>query len=389
MESPTKSAAAGGESISSILSSENRNFLISPAGNKVPVEELEGKTIGLYFGANCYANCEKFTPLLAKAYRHLKEQGAKFEVVFVSCDENQSSFQQFHGTMPWAAVPFADLLLKKRLNRSFSVEAIPSLIILSPTGELLHSDGGVDLIYRYGSRAFPFTPSRIRELISEEKAKHDSQTLEKLLAINGRDYVIDHGKQLQVRISNLAGKTIGLYFSAQWCRPCVKFTDRLASIYRSLREKHDLFEIVFVSADKDESGYSECYGEMPWIALPYDVEYTKLLSRYFHIPGIPALIIIGPDGKTVTSEGRNLINLHKEMAYPFTEEQLKLVQAKADEEAKGYPRSLHHAGGIHTRSAWFPQTLAAGRTSAASVRSRGWAGRTNASRAATRFITSV
>lgn len=347
METPTKFTAAGGSTnLSSILSSEKRNFLISPAGDKVPVEELEGKTIGLYFGANWYAKCEKFTPLLAKVYQNLKEQGAKFEVVFVSCDENQRSFEQFHRTMPWVAVPFADLLSKKSLNLRFSVEAIPSLVILSPDGELLQSDG-VDLIHRYGSRAFPFTPPRIQELISEEKANHDSQTLEKLLATNDRDYVIDHGKQLQVPISNLAGKTIGLYFSAQWCPPCTKFTYRLASIYRSLREKHDLFEIVFVSADKDESDYSQCYGEMPWIALPYNVEYTKLLSRYFDIQGIPSLIIIGPDGKTLTREGRNLINLHMEMAYPFTEEQLKLVQSKADEEAKGYPSSFHHSGHSH------------------------------------------
>ncbi|KAH0455131.1 hypothetical protein IEQ34_017055 [Dendrobium chrysotoxum] len=344
MGSPASSSAASGGSISSILSLGNRDFLISPSGSKVSVEELEGKTIGLYFGANWYAKCEKFTPLLTEVYQKLKEQGTEFEVVFVSCDEDQSSFEQFHGTMPWVAIPFGDLQSRKILNQRYDIEGIPSLVILSPNGQLLQTNG-VELIRRYGSQAFPFTPSSIRELIAEEKANHDSQTLEKLLATNGRDYVIDHGKQ--VPISNLVGKTIGLFFSALSYPPCAKFTSRLASIYRNLREKHDQFEIVFVSVDKDESSYSQCFSEMPWIALPYNVESTKLLSRYFDVQGIPTLIIIGPDGKTLTKEGRNLINLHLEMAYPFTEERLKLLREKMDEEAKNYPSSLNHAGHRH------------------------------------------
>ncbi|XP_020573921.1 probable nucleoredoxin 2 [Phalaenopsis equestris] len=344
MNSAASSSDASGGNLSSILSSGNRDFLISPSGDKVSVEELEGKTIGLYFGANWYAKCEKFNLLLAEVYLKLKEQGAGFEVVFVSCDEDQSSFEQFHGTMPWVAIPFADLQSKKFLNQRYGIEGIPSLVILSPTGQLLQTEG-VELIHHYGSRAFPFTPTRISELVAEEKADHDSQTLEKLLATTGRDFVIDHGKE--VPISNFVGKTIGLLFSAQSYPPCAKFTSRLASIYKNLKEKHDRFEIVFVSVDKDESSYSQCFSEMPWIALPYNMESTKLLSRYFNIQGIPALVIIGPDGKTLTKEGRNLINLYMEMAYPFTEERLKLLREKMDEEAKSYPRSLSHEGHRH------------------------------------------
>lgn len=152
---------------------------------------------------------------------------------------------------------------------------------------------------------------------------------------------------MQVPISGLVGKTVGLYFSAQWCPPCVKFTPRLVSVYKNLKEKNEDFEIVFISIDRDEAGYLECCISMPWLALPYGDETAKALSKYFNIQGIPSLIIIGPDGKTVTKEGRNLINLHSEMAYPFTEAQLLLVQEKLDEEAKSYPRSFHHVGHRH------------------------------------------
>merc|ERR1712023_590324 len=48
----------------------------------------------------------------------------------------------------------------------------------------------------------------------------------------------------------LAGKTVGIYFSAHWCPPCRSFTPMLAKAYTShLKSKN--FEIVFVSSDQD------------------------------------------------------------------------------------------------------------------------------------------
>lgn len=390
-------SGGGGGSLSSVLISENRDFLITASGDKlliliptlstnppssiplpqrllVNISDIGGNTIGLYFGANWFSKCENFTPVLASVYNQLKDKGSKFEVVFVSSDEDQLSFEKFYGTMPWPAIPFGDLPSKRSLTKRFQIEGIPSLIILNPEGELIRTDG-VELVYRYGWRAFPFTSERIAELEAEERAKHDSQTLENLLFVDGGSYVMSHrgdqvcvapleklcfplvglgpetilirARELQVPVSNLVGKTIGLYFSAHWCPPCTKFTSRLVSIYNNLKEKKEEFEIVFVSLDKDEEGYKECYNGMPWLALPYKPEFSRSLSRYFDIQGIPTLVIIGPDGKTVTREGRNLINLHLEMAFPFTEAQLRLLQERMDEEAKSYPASFNHIGHRH------------------------------------------
>ncbi|XP_077253930.1 putative nucleoredoxin 2 [Tasmannia lanceolata] len=327
-----------------LLSSMDRDFLISPLGNQVKIDELEEKTIGLYFSANWYSQCQSFTPVLAGVYNQLKQQNAEFEIVFISSDEDQRSFDEFYGTMPWLAIPFSDLKSKKSLTERFQIEGIPSLVILDPCGNPIQTEG-VDLIYRYCDRAFPFTLERITELEAEERANHASQTLEKLLLTNSRDYVI--GQKEQVPISYLVGKTVGLYFSAQWCPPCVKFTPRLVSVYNNLKEKEEDFEVVFLSIDRDEAGYLECYRAMPWLALPFGDESVRALSRYFNIQGIPSLIIIGPDGKTVTKEGRNLINLHSEMAYPFTQSQLLFLQEREDEEAKSYPRYFHHVGHRH------------------------------------------
>ncbi|MQL83243.1 hypothetical protein Taro_015732 [Colocasia esculenta] len=61
----------------------------------------------------------------------------------------------------------------------------------------------------------------------------------------------------EVPVSSLQGKTVGLYFSARWCSPCLKFTPKLISFYANInemmlsKEDEDL-EVVFVSTDCDQ-----------------------------------------------------------------------------------------------------------------------------------------
>ncbi|KAM3333085.1 hypothetical protein ACQJBY_028288 [Aegilops geniculata] len=157
----------------------------------VELPELDGKIIGLYFAANWYPKCEAFTPALAAAYGQLRERGAGFEVVFVSCDEDRPSFERFHRAMPWPAVPFGDLPCKKRLSDMFQVEGIPRLVVLAPGGAEVVCPDAVELVHRYGDPAFPFTPARVAELEADERSKFASQTLEKLFSVghvkNGGD----------------------------------------------------------------------------------------------------------------------------------------------------------------------------------------------------------
>lgn len=310
--------------------------------------ELEGKIVGLYFAAHWNNQCQTFTPMLADIYKQLNDQGAEVEIVFISSDEDRVCFENYHRNMPWLAVPYSDLKTKKMLNQRFEVEGIPYLIMLDMKGKTMQTEC-VELIYKYGIQAFPFTPERLAELEYEEQTRHASQTLEKLLMTGERDYVIGHGGK-QVSISSMRGKTVGLYFTAQWCVPCQKFTPRLISVYNNLKEslKGDQgFEIIFISGDRDEAAFRSYYESMPWLALPFGDEKIKELSRYFDIRGIPSLVVVGPDGKTVTSEGRNLINLHWERAYPFTVGRLAEIQKEIDEEAKSFPKIFHHAGHMH------------------------------------------
>lgn len=80
----------------------------------------------------------------------------------------------------------------------------------------------------------------------------------------------------------------------------------LASFYRDFiqKEKGKNFEIVFVSSDRDNGSFAEYFSEMPWLALPFaDRDRKQKLSQQFRVTGIPCLVILGPDGQLITSEG--------------------------------------------------------------------------------------
>ena len=66
------------------------------------------------------------------------------------------------------------------------------------------------------------------------------------------------------------------------------------------------FEVVFVSSDRDSSAQMGYMKEtnMKWYTLPLRSKEANALAQKYKIRGIPALIIVSPDGKTITTNGR-------------------------------------------------------------------------------------
>merc|ERR1712048_949373 len=98
-----------------------------------------------------------------------------------------------------------------------------------------------------------------------------------------------------------------VYFSAHWCPPCRGFTPKLAEFHKKHAASKN-FETVFVSSDKDQAAFDDYYKDMPWTALPYSERGLKdSLSKMCKVKGIPSLVIFGPDGKIITTDGRSAI----------------------------------------------------------------------------------
>jgi nucleoredoxin len=106
-----------------------------------------------------------------------------------------------------------------------------------------------------------------------------------------------------VDLKALAGKTVGVYFSAHWCPSCVAFTPDLVKF----RDKNAAdFEVVFVSFDRSTEDQQQYMTEkqMKGPAVACLTEPVKALQRKFEAHAIPTLVILGADGREITRQGK-------------------------------------------------------------------------------------
>jgi len=111
-----------------------------------------------------------------------------------------------------------------------------------------------------------------------------------------------HGQQ--VSLDSLEGKYVGIYFSAHWCPPCRLFTPKLVA-FRNAHQ--DQLEIIFVSSDRSadaQKTYMEETG-MQWPSVPWRGKSATALKNHFQVSSIPTLVILNPDGKVVSVDGRS------------------------------------------------------------------------------------
>lgn len=138
---------------------------------QVPVSELVGKTVLLYFSRLHCPPCRAFTPKLAKTYNEIKAKHLDFEVVFVSLDFNEESFKECYSEMPWLTLPYDDRR-EALLKLTFKFSMLPHLIAIGANGKTLTNETK-ELVVFFGSDAYPFTEERKKEMDRklEEMAK--------------------------------------------------------------------------------------------------------------------------------------------------------------------------------------------------------------------------
>jgi len=257
------------------------------------------KAIGLYFSAHWCPPCRGFTPKLAEFYtKDLKEKG--LEIVFVSSDKDDKQFKDYFKDMPWLALPFSDRDKKAELSKKFKVQGIPSFVIVNPSGETITTDGRSAVMGDPTGEKLPWIPPTFKEALGEKFLKGE----------------VEVGKEA------IEGKTLGLYFSAHWCPPCRGFTPELAKWYKGVKEElKDKFEIIFCSGDKNEAGMKSYYKEQcdaggDWLCLPYAAKDN--LDPLFTIQGIPTFLIVSPEGKVISKNGRSLVPDAPASEFPWT-----------------------------------------------------------------------
>lgn len=117
--------------------------LLDRDGKPVSVEVLDGKLVGIYFSARWCPSCQAFSPKLVP-FRDKNSQ--EMEVVMVSSDKNETEqflYMKEHN-MLWPTMKFRSAPAFE-LKKKFAIDNIPTLVILSPAGELITREGRIDV----------------------------------------------------------------------------------------------------------------------------------------------------------------------------------------------------------------------------------------------------
>lgn len=248
----------------------------------VPIKDVQGKFLAIYFSAHWCGPCRAFTPQLIKFYDTLRKTRSDFEFIFVSSDRDQAAFDEYYGSMPWLALPFSQREKKAELSSKYGVQGIPTLVFVDKDGNTLTTQGRSKVMTDPNGENFPYAPKPLTETL-------------------GNTFVNGKGEKVTLDLNN---KIFGLYFSAHWCPPCRSFTPVFSEAYQKLKAEGVEFEVIFVSSDRDENSFKEYMAEMPWHAIPFD-ERNKAaeLGELFEVEGIPTLVIIDKDLSVITDGG--------------------------------------------------------------------------------------
>merc|ERR1712159_703156 len=153
--------------------------LLNQAGEISTAEALRDvDAVGLYFSAHWCPPCRGFTPVLSKKYLQLKDAGKKVEIVFLSSDRDQASFDSYHAEMSFLALPFANRDLKASLSSKYGVRGIPTLVFIDgKTGKLITDEGRAGISADSFIEDFPYVPKPVNDLANSTSGINSQTSL--------------------------------------------------------------------------------------------------------------------------------------------------------------------------------------------------------------------
>lgn len=99
------------------------------------------------------------------------------------------------------------------------------------------------------------------------------------------------------RLSHLRGKAVLLDFWATWCSPCVGNLPKIQELYEHYKDKGLVVIAIHASHNADNL---DAFLKERDVAFPVMLDTGETFRRY-GIKGIPQYILIGRDGKLVSS----------------------------------------------------------------------------------------
>ena len=108
----------------------------------------------------------------------------------------------------------------------------------------------------------------------------------------------------KVDLANMRGKVVLVDFWATWCPPCRGEVPNVVAAYKKYHDQG--FEVVGVSLDQDKDALLAFTKEngMVWPQYFDGKGWDNEISKGFGIDSIPAMWLVGKDGKVITTNAR-------------------------------------------------------------------------------------
>ncbi|KAK1362792.1 hypothetical protein POM88_038353 [Heracleum sosnowskyi] len=300
------------------------------------------------------------TIMLRDVHHQIESSGGKFKVICVpthfqaeferkhlECDEIHNPYQE-HFTLK-ICTPFHNIHIDNHtcLKQIASTIGLPkdedtTHVILGPTNASCRKVVSIfdsDFLKWYGAEAYPFTIEKIQKLEREDEAmrssKHDLGTL---LCRPDRDFVISNDCT-KVPISELQHKTVCLLFYEDHLE-CRKRIEELKQVYELRKDfevvvvfsvsfgQHAVIHPVKCNKWRRELEFWKVFGDMPWLAVPFEDPKCRQLWRVFmrtkkcNDCNAPKLLIIYSKEKYFEENGFQVLKETRFTNYPFRGEEV-------------------------------------------------------------------
>lgn len=313
--------------------------LFSREDTTVLSSSLSGKITALFFASSSSKPCQILAPKLAAIYTELEKAEKPFEVILVSADADKATYDAFRKTLPFPALRYEEKGVRESLEKQFDAAVVPSLVLFDEQGKLITTKGK-EAVFVGGAKAYPYKPSApapasgVGGEAKAEKVEGKENRFSQLLGSASRSFLVDN-KENKTEASSLKGKVVALYFSGAWCGFCKVFTPKLSSVHRELRASNRPFEVVFISADRNQQAFQDYFATMPWLALPFeDREAAAALGNQFQVAGYPTLVLLDEQGELITADGRGAIEGKGARGYPWKPDPAELARKRQLQERK-------------------------------------------------------